>query len=77
MQRTVGVVNLANLERVNDPDGFVFYLIYSDFSKGSIAFDAVELCELVAMLGASNETILADALKQQREEKDAEDEQEI
>lgn len=68
---------MANLECVNDPDGFVFYPNYSDFSKGSIAFDAVELCKLVAMLGASNETILADALKQQREEKDAEDEQEI
>ena len=60
---------MANLERVNDPGGFVFYRIYSDFSKGSIAFDAVELCELVAMFDAANETILADALKQQREEK--------
>ena len=68
---------MANLERVNDPDGFVFYRIYSDFSKGSIVFDAAELYKLVAMFDAANETILADALKQQREEKDAEDAQEI
>jgi hypothetical protein len=52
---------VPDLERIEETSGHVFYRIWSDYAKSSLAIEPTELLNLLALLSDNGETIRLDA----------------
>jgi hypothetical protein len=52
---------VADLERIEETAGHIFYRIWSDYAKSSLAIEPAELLNLLGLLSDNEETIRLDA----------------